>query len=72
MTTRTKWIVGAAAAAVVVLLVAIFSRNIVNALQNLLVDVMIYLIVFGAGWAVGYFAGRRSRDPQKPAERPRG
>ena len=61
MTTKTKWIVYTAAALIVLLLVVIFSKNIRNWFDNVLVDVLIYLIVFVAGWAIGRFAGRKPR-----------
>lgn len=70
MTTKTKWILYSALVLIAVLLVAIFSRNIVNAMQNLLVKVLIYLIVFAAGWLTGYFTGRnkRKQDSAQPAQ----
>ena len=61
MTTKTKWIVYTAAVLIVLLLVVIFSKNIWNWFENVLVDVLIYLIVFAAGWAIGRFAGRKPR-----------
>lgn len=67
MTDRTKWIIYTALAVIAVLLVAIFSRNIVNGLQNLFVKIAIYLVVFAAGWLIGYFGGRSSRKPAVPA-----
>lgn len=70
MTTKTKWILYSALVLIAVLLVAIFSRNIVNAMQNLLVNVLIYLIVFATGWLTGYFTGRnkRKQDSAQPAQ----
>lgn len=61
MTKRTQWIIIAALVIIAVLLIAIFSRNIVNGLQNLLVKIAIYLVIFAAGWLVGRFGGRRPR-----------
>ena len=55
MTNKTKWIIGTA-----VVLVVIFSKNIWNWFSNVLIDVAIYLIVFGAGWLLGRFAGKGS------------
>jgi len=58
MTNKTKWIVGTAVVLVVLLLAIIFSKNIWNWFENVLIDIVIYLIVFAAGWLVGRFAGR--------------
>jgi len=59
MTNKTKWIIGLAAVLIALLLVVIFSKNIWNWFENVLVDVLIYLIVFGAGWLLGYFSRRK-------------
>lgn len=59
MSNRTKWIVCSALALIVVLLVVIFSKNIWNWFENILVDLLIYCIVFGAGWLLGRFGGSR-------------
>ncbi len=66
MNSKTKWIIYSALTLIVVLLIVIFSKNIWNWFENVLVDVMIYLIVFGAGWLLGRFGGgrRRSRDEE--------
>ncbi len=64
MTNKTKWIIGLAAVLIALLLVVIFSKNIWNWFENVLVDVLIYLIVFGAGWLLGYFSRKK-----KPAAR---
>lgn len=69
MTKRTQWIIITALAVIAVLLIAIFSRNIVNGLQNLLVKIAIYLVVFAAGWLIGRFGGRVARSGDKgPAD----
>lgn len=62
MTTKTKWILGSALTLIVLLLVVIFSKNVWNWFENILVEVLIYLIVFGAGWLLGRFGGRSKRD----------
>ena len=62
MTNKTKWIIGTAAVLIALLLVVIFSKNIWNWFENVLVDILIYLIVFAAGWALGRFAGRNPRS----------
>ena len=58
MTNKTKWIVGTAVAIVIVLLIVIFSKNIWNWFENVIIDIVIYLVVFAAGWLVGRFTGR--------------
>ena len=60
MTDKTKLILGTALALIALLLVVIFSKNIWNWFSNVLIDVAIYLIVFGAGWLLGRFAGKGS------------
>lgn len=60
MSNKTKWIVYGALALVAVLLVVIFSKNIWNWFENVLVQAVIYAIVFAAGWLLGRFGGRRS------------
>ena len=60
MTNKTKWIIGTAVVLVVLLLLVIFSKNIWNWFSNVLIDVAIYLIVFGAGWLLGRFSGKGS------------
>lgn len=62
MTNKTKWIIGTAVVLVVLLLLVIFSKNIWNWFSNVLIDVAIYLIVFGAGWLLGRFAGKGSES----------
>lgn len=58
MTTKTKWILGGALTLIVLLLVVIFSKNVWNWFENILVELLIYLIVFAAGWLLGRFGGR--------------
>ena len=62
MTAKTKWIIYGSLALIAVLLIAIFSKNIVNGLENLFVKIAIYGIVFCAGWLLGRFGGRRRRN----------
>lgn len=59
MNTKTKWIVFGSLALIVILLTAIFSKNIWNWFENVLIDVLIYLVVFAAGWMMGRFGGKR-------------
>ena len=59
MTNKTKWIIGTAVVLVVLLLLVIFSKNIWNWFENLLVEIVIYLIVFAAGWLLGRYGSRK-------------
>lgn len=62
MNNKTKWIVYCALALIAVLLVVIFSKNIWNWFENILVDLLIYLVVFGAGWLLGRYRAHRSSE----------
>ena len=68
MTAKTKWIIYGALALIAVLLIAIFSKNIVNGLENLFVKIAIYGIVFCAGWLLRRLGGnRRKNDNERNA-----
>lgn len=69
MTAKTKWIIYGALALIAVLLIAIFSKNIVNGLENLFVKIAIYLIVFCAGMASGPLRRKPPQERQR-AQRP--
>ena len=62
MTAKTKWIIYGSLTLIAVLLITIFSKNIVNGLENLFVKIAIYLIVFCTGWLLGRFGGNRRRN----------
>lgn len=62
MSKKTKWIVSTALLLIAVLLVLIFSKNIWNWMENVLVKVLIVLIAFGAGWLLGRFGSRNGAD----------
>lgn len=64
MSNKTKWIIYSALVLIAVLLVVIFSKNIWNWFENILVDVLIYAIVFAVGWLLGRFGGRRNREAE--------
>lgn len=59
MTAKTKWIVYGSLALIAILLTVIFSKNIWNWFENVLIDVLIYLVVFATGWMLGRFGGKR-------------
>lgn len=65
MTNKTKWIVYSALAVIALLVVVIFSKNIWNWFENVLVDLLIYLIVFGVGWLLGRFGSRRTNREEQ-------
>lgn len=67
MTNKTKWIIYGALTLIVLLVIIIFSKNIWNWFENVLVDVLIYLIVFAAGWLLGRFGGRRRSGTEQNA-----
>lgn len=67
MTAKTKWITGSALVLIALLMIVIFSKNIWNWFENVLVQILIYLIVFGAGWLSGRFSGRRPKREEKAA-----
>lgn len=60
MNNKTKWIIYGALVLIALLLIVIFSKNIWNWFENILVDLLIYAIVFAVGWLLGRFGGRRS------------
>ncbi len=62
MTTKTKWVIYSALVLIVLLLVVIFSKNIWNWFENILIDLLIYLIIFGAGWLLGRLGGNRNPE----------
>lgn len=59
MTAKTKWIVYGSLALIAILLTVIFSKNIWNWFENVLIDALIYLVVFATGWMLGRFGGKR-------------
>ncbi len=61
MTAKTKWILGVTAAVIAVLLGVTFGKNIWNWLENTMVDILIYLIVFGVGWFLGRQGNKNGR-----------
>lgn len=59
MTAKTKWIVYGSLALIAILLTVIFSKNIWNWFENVLIDALIYLVVFATGWMLGRFGSKR-------------
>ena len=56
------WIIWTAVALVTLLLVVVFAENIRNWVANTIVDILIYVIVFAAGWLLGRY-GNHGRKP---------
>ncbi|MBE6182114.1 MAG: hypothetical protein E7148_05415 [Rikenellaceae bacterium] len=61
MTAKTKWILAAIAIVSGVLLGVTFGKTIWNWLENTMVDILIYLIVFGGGWFLGRYGNKNSK-----------
>lgn len=61
MTAKTKWTLGGAAAVIIILLVIIFRTDIWNWLEGTMVNILIYLIVFGVGWWWGRYGNKTNK-----------
>lgn len=64
MTTKTKWIIGLVAAVIAIFLIIFYANEIYLWLMRQLTSLFVYLLVFAAGWLVGFF-GRRKRASRK-------
>lgn len=64
MTTKTKWIVGGVAAVVAIFLIIFYANEIYLWLMRQLTSLFVYLIVFAAGWLIGFFS-RGTKKPEK-------
>lgn len=60
MTTTQKWIAGAAVVAVLFVILIFYSSEIYIWLMSKLTTLIIWLVIFTAGWLLGRFGGRRS------------
>lgn len=66
MSTKTKWIAGAIAAVVVLFLIIFYANEIYLWLMRQLTALVVYLVVFAAGWLLGYFGrGRKKQGSAK-------
>ena len=64
MSTKTKWIVGIAAAVIVFLLLLFYSSRFYVWMTDKLTTLLIWLVIFIAGWLLGRYGGRRSKDKE--------
>ncbi len=64
MTTKTKWIVGCVLAVVAIFLIIFYANEIYLWLMRQLTSLFVYLIVFVAGWLIGFFS-RGKKNTQK-------
>lgn len=64
MTTKTKWIVGGVLAVVAIFLIIFYANEIYLWLMRQLTSLFVYLIVFVAGWLIGFFS-RGKKNIQK-------
>ncbi len=58
MTKKAKWIVGTLTVLIIVLLGVIFYEPIWNWLESTIVNILLYLIVFGVGWFWGRYGNK--------------
>ncbi len=65
MSTKTKWIVGAIVTVVVLFLVIFYANEIYLWLMRQLTALVVYLVVFAAGWLLGYFSRSRKNGAAK-------
>ena len=64
MTTKTKWIVGGVLGVVAIFLIIFYANEIYLWLMRQLTSLFVYLIVFVAGWLIGFFS-RGKKNIQK-------
>lgn len=66
MTTKTKWIVGGVLAVVAIFLIIFYANEIYLWLMRQLTSLFVYLIVFVAGWLIGFFSrGKKNIQDRK-------
>lgn len=58
MTATQKWILGAAVVAVLFVILIFYSSEIYVWLMGKLTTLIIWLVIFAAGWLLGRFGGR--------------
>lgn len=64
MSTKTKWIIGIAAAVVVFLLLFFYSSRFYVWMTDKLTTLLIWLVIFIAGWLLGRYGGRRNKPKE--------
>lgn len=65
MTTKTKWIVGGVVAVVAIFLIIFYANEIYLWLMRQLTSLFVYLIVFAAGWLLGFFSRSKKKTEKK-------
>ena len=65
MTTKTKWIVGGVLAVVAIFLIIFYANEIYLWLMRQLTSLFGYLIVFVAGWLIGFFSRGKENIQKK-------
>lgn len=65
MTTKTKWIVGGVVAVVAIFLIIFYANEIYLWLMRQLTSLFVYLIVFAAGWLIGFFSRGKKKNEKK-------
>ena len=65
MTTKTKWIVGGVLAVVAIFLIIFYANEIYLWLMRQLTSLFVYLIVFVAGWLIGFFSRGKENIQKK-------
>lgn len=65
MTTKTKWIVGGVVAVVAIFLIIFYANEIYLWLMRQLTSLFVYLIVFAAGWLIGFFSRGKKKTEKK-------
>ena len=68
MSTKSKWIVGIAAVLILFVLLICFSSRIYLWFLESAKTLLIWAILFIAGWVLGYIRGRGSRKKHEAAE----
>ncbi len=65
-----KWYIYIALAVIAFVLIVVFSKNIYLWLSNQLLKILLFVVVFAAGWLLGRFGGSfRSKSQTLPSEK---
>jgi len=69
MTTSKKWLIGGIAALVIFFLLIYYSTEIYVWTMGKITTLLIWLVLFAAGWLLGRYGGRRSERRSTPRRR---